>query len=290
MAVFRVEKTKDYTVMSNHHLRNTTLSMKAKGLMSLMLSLPDTWDYTLFGLSTISTDGLSSIRAAVNELEEAGYLKRRRLRNGKGQLTETEYTILESPEQPIYEKPTLDKPMLENPTQLNKDKAITEQSTTDLSSTQSNPIPPQAPPQTQDQDPDRKGTEAASMSAFDIYREIIHDNIEYAHLLENNKHDQDRISEIVDLMLEIVCTSRAVIRIASDDYPVELVKAKFLRLNTFHIEYVLECLRNNTTDIRNIKKYLLAVLFNAPSTMDSYYTSLVAHDMASGKLTGSGDK
>ena len=126
------------------------------------------------------------------------------------------------------------------------------------------------------------------MSAFDIYREIIHDNIEYAHLLENNRHDQDRISEIVDLMLETVCTSRHTIRIASDDYPAELVKAKFLKLNTFHIEYVLECLRNNTTEIRNIKKYLLAVLFNAPSTMDSYYTYLVAHDMASGKLMGGG--
>jgi len=170
--------------------------------------------------------------------------------------------------------------------QLNKEvKATTEKSITDLSSTESNPIPPQAP---QGQNPDRKGTETASMSAFDIYRDIIRDNIEYDHLLENHQYDHDRINEIVDLMLETICTSRVTIRIASDDYPAELVKAKFLKLNTFHIEYVLECLRNNTTDIRNIKKYLLAVLFNAPSTMDSYYTSLVAHDMASGKLTGRG--
>jgi len=126
MAVFRVDKTKDYTVMSNHHLRNSALSMKAKGLLSLMLSLPDNWDYTLYGLSTISTDGLSSIRAAVAELEQAGYLKRQRLRNEKGQLTETEYTILEQPEtpektasQPICEKPILGNPMLDFPI-LNK--------------------------------------------------------------------------------------------------------------------------------------------------------------------------
>jgi len=156
--------------------------------------------------------------------------------------------------------------------------------------TLSNPFPPQTPPthtQEQTQSPDRKRTETANnINAFNIYREIIYENIEYEHLQANYKYDRDRIDEIVDLMLETVCTSRQTIRIASDDYPAELVKAKFLKLNVSHIEYVLDCLKKNTTDIRNIKKYLLAVLFNAPSTMDSYYTSLVAHDMASGKLYG----
>ena len=127
------------------------------------------------------------------------------------------------------------------------------------------------------------------MSAFDVYREIIHDNIEYEYLIDQNKYDHDRINEIVDLMLETVCTARKTIRIASDDYPAELVKSKFLKLNSSHIEFVMDCLKKNTTEIRNIKKYMLAVLFNAPSTMDSYYTALVAHDMASGKLYGGGD-
>jgi len=311
MAVFRIEKTQNYTVMSNHHLRNPTLSLKAKGLLSQILSLPENWDYTLSGLSRINRESIDAIRTAVKELERAGYVTRSRERKDNGQLGGTEYVIHELPtesgstpgndpalpklDSPTQEKPTLDFPTqviptLENPTQLNKDKAIKEQSITDLSSTESNPIPPQTPPQqTKEQEQDRKGTEAAhSKNAFDIYREIIHDNIEYAHLLENNPHDQDRITEIVDLMLETVCTSRHIICIASDDYPAELVKAKFLKLNCFHIEYVLECLKNNTTDIRNIKKYLLAVLFNAPSTIDSYYTALVAHDMASGKLMGGG--
>jgi len=152
---------------------------------------------------------------------------------------------------------------------------------------------PQTPPiqlQGQNQNPDRIGTETASnTNTFDIYREIIQENIEYEHLQANNKYDRDRIDEIVDLMPETVCTSRKTIRIASDDYPAALVKSKFLKLNVMHVEYVLECLKNNTTEIRNIKKYLLAVLFNAPSTKDSYYTSLVAHDMASGKLFG-GDR
>lgn len=74
------------------------------------------------------------------------------------------------------------------------------------------------------------------------------------------------------------------IRIAGDDYPAELVKAKFMKLNSSHIEFVMDCMRENTSKIRNIKQYLRAVLFNAPSTIDNYYTALVAHDMASGKI------
>lgn len=85
-------------------------------------------------------------------------------------------------------------------------------------------------------------------------------------------------------MLETVCTARATVRIAGDDYPAELVKAKFLKLDSSHIEFVLDCMRENTTKIRNMKQYLRAVLFNAPSTIGNYYTSLVAHDMATGQI------
>lgn len=88
----------------------------------------------------------------------------------------------------------------------------------------------------------------------------------------------------MDAYLETVCTARKKIRIAGDDYPAELVKSKFMKLNSEHIRFVLDCMQENTTKIRNIKQYLKAVLFNAPSTIDSYYTSLVAHDMASGAL------
>ena len=96
--------------------------------------------------------------------------------------------------------------------------------------------------------------------------------------------EKDRIDEIVDLMLETVCTRRKTIRIAGDDYPAELVKAKFMKLSSEHIRFVLDCMRENTTKVRNIKQYLKAALFNAPSTIGNYYTSLVAHDMASGAL------
>lgn len=311
MAVFRVERNKGYTVMSNHHLRNKELTLKAKGLLSQMLSLPDNWDYTLAGLSCINRESIDAIRTAVWELEKAGYITRRQERDEKGKMGAIEYTIFEQPQtppplenpilenpttgNPILENPTTDNPTSENPTQIIKDIQKTdlpkkEKIITDVSNTHSIPIhslrfEKSLIPLPYDEDEpcrERKGTEAKTQSAVEIYREIIKDNIEYDILIQDPRMDKDRLDEIVDLMLETVCTARKTIRIAGDDYPAELVKSKFMKLNSSHIEFVLDCLRENTTKIRNIKQYLKAVLFNAPSTIDSYYTALVAHDMASG--------
>ena len=284
MAVFRVERNRGYTVMSNHHLRNRGLTLKAKGLLSQMLSLPDNWDYTLAGLSRINREKIDAIREAVRELEKAGYIVRSRERDEKGRLRGADYIIYEQPQPPV-----LDLPTLENPTQLNKDMSRTdlskkEKSNTDISNTHSIPIlSPYPSPFTEDAaEPERKGTEAKTQSAIEIYRDIIKDNIEYDILIQDPHMDKDRLDEIVDLILETVCTARKTLRIAGDDYPAELVKSKFLKLTSSHIEFVLDCMRENTTMIRNIKQYLRAVLFNAPSTIDSYYTALVAHDMAGG--------
>ena len=306
MAVFRVEKSKGYTVMSNHHLRNKELSLKAKGLLSQMLSLPEDWDYTLAGLSHINRESIDAIRTAVWELEKAGYITRRQGRDEKGKMAAIEYTIYEQPqppslENPILENPTTDKPVLENPTtenptsdnptQINKEEQRTdlpkkEKSNTDLSNTHSIPIlSPNPSPYAgaAATPPERKRTEAAQ-SAFEICEEIIKDNISYDVLVQDRQLDRERLDELVDLMLETVCTRRKTIRVAGDDYPAELVKAKFMKLDSEHIRFVLDCMRENTTKIRNIKQYLRAVLFNAPSTIGNYYTSLVAHDMASGAL------
>ena len=319
MAVFRVERNTGYTVMSNHHLRNKELTLKAKGLLSQMLSLPEDWDYTLAGLSHINREKIDAIREAVKELEKAGYIVRSRERDEKGRLRGADYVIYEQPqpkepeaatsseqpptsdlptlenptldnptlEKPTQEKPTLEKPTLENPTQLNKDISSKEQSITDLSSTHSIPFHSLNPlPYEQDEaatPPERKRTEAKTNSAIEIYREIIKDNIDYDILIQDPKMDKDRLDEIVEIMLETVCTARKTIRIAGDDYPAELVKSKFMKLNSSHVEFVLDCMRENTTKIRNIKQYLKAVLFNAPSTIDSYYTALVNHDLYGGE-------
>ena len=292
MAVFRVERNKGYTVMSNHHLRNKELSLKAKGLLSQMLSLPEDWDYTLKGLSLINREKIDAIREAIKELERAGYIVRSRERDEKGRLRGADYVIFEQPQPPTPDLPTLEKPTLENPTQLNKDIQRTdlpkkEKIITDEQSTHSIPIlsPNPSPCREAATPPERKGTEAAAQSAVDIYREIIKDNIDYHILKQDMKFDGDRLDEIVDLMLETVCTARKRVRIAGDDYPAELVKSKFMKLDGEHIRFVLDCMRENTTKIRNIKQYLKAALFNAPSTIGNYYTSLVAHDMASGALS-----
>ena len=299
MSVFRVEKNKGYTVMSNHHLRNHTLSLKAKGLLSQMLSLPDDWDYTLQGLAQINKESIDAIREAVRELERAGYIKRSRERDERGCLRGTVYTIYEQPHaeptpeeptqekpalnNPTLEKPMLEKPTLENPMQLNKDKLITEKQKKEGLNTDSIPIhSPNPLPLDEDEaaapPPERTGSRKET--AYQIYRDLILENIEYDTLTQNPRIDREQLDEIVDILLETVCTSRKSIRVAGDDYPAELVKAKFLKLDSHHIEFVMDCLRDNTTKVRNIKQYLRAMLFNAPSTINSYYASLVAHDMA----------
>ena len=311
MAVFRVERNTGYTVMSNHHLRNKELTLKAKGLLSQMLSLPEDWDYTLAGLSHINRESIDAIRTAVWELEKAGYITRRQGRDEKGKMTAIEYTIYEQPqppelEKPILENPTAGNPVLENPTtgnptsenpmQIIKEEQKTnlskkEKPNTDIQSTHSIPIHSPNPSPFEGAAGTNGSASAAGErkrkepnDAYRVYEEIIKDNICYDILKQDMPYDHDRIDEIIDLILETVCTKRRTIRIAGDDYPAELVKSKFMKLDSEHIRFVLDCMRENTTKIRNIKQYLRAALFNAPSTIGNYYTSLVAHDMASGAL------
>lgn len=262
--------------MANHHLRNKALSLKAKGLLSLMLSLPDDWDYTLKGLARICRDGVDSIAAAVTELEEAGYIVRKRVRDDKGRVRDMEYTILEHPKEdippklgfPVQENPVQDNPVQEKPEQEKRPQLSTKESNIQQSSTEES-IPILS---------NQMGTD--EMLKREQYREFLKKNIEYDILTENHCLDRERIDELLELMTDTVCTNRKTLRIAGDDYPAEVVKSRLLKLNSMHIEYVLECVAKNTTEVRNIKKYLLAALYNAPATIDSYYTSLVSHDMA----------
>lgn len=259
MAVFRIEKTRDYTVMSNHHLRNTALSLKAKGLLSLMLSLPEGWDYTTKGLARICKDGVDSICAGVRELEEQGYVIRERVRNANGQLGAIEYTILEQPRQPeperenpvqanpVLDDPVLGKPEQGNPAQLNTKESSNHGSITDLSITElSNPI--QSNPQPlMGQPPAGTGIGTDGMGAREVYREIILDNIEYEYLIQDDHIDREQLDEIAELIVDTVCSARKTIRIAGDDYPAEVVKSRFMKLDSSHVRYVMDCMRDNTT-------------------------------------------
>ena len=288
MAVFRIERNRDYTVMSNHHLRDTELSLKSKGLLSMMLSLPEEWNYTTRGLAAICKEGADCIGSALRELEQAGYIVRNRIRDSKGKIVDVEYIIYETPhkpqpqsappepERPDTENPDMDTPCPEMTAQLNKDREKKDGSKKDLENTDEiHPIPSYRPSQET-----RMGTDGTEVR--ERYRDILLENIDYDVLIQNPQIDQEQLNEIVEILVDTVCTSRKTIRIASDDFPADVVRSRFLKLTGSHIQYVLACMRENTTRIRNIKKYLLAALYNASVTMGSYYSALVQHDLAEG--------
>ena len=290
MAVFRIERTRDYTVMSNHHLRNHELSLKAKWLLSMMLSLPDDWNYTTRGLAKICKEGVDAIGGALRELEREGYIVRHQLRDAQGRISDTEYVIYEQPQpknpdtpqpdtaSPDTENPYMDKPDTEKPAELNIEKSNTEKSITYGSSTDSIPFRETAAARP----PERKGRDAMSVTEIENYRELILENIEYDCLKQRYPLYLDDLNEIVELLVETVCARRKTTRISGADFPHEIVRSRFLKLDSSHIEFVMDCLQKNTTQVRNMKQYLLAVLFNAPTTMNNHFTSLVNHDMHAG--------
>ena len=290
MAVFRIERTRDYTVMSNHHLRDKALSLKSKGLLSMMLSLPEDWNYTTRGLAKICKEGVDAIGGALRELEAAGYIVRHQMRDRQGRISDTEYVIYEQPQpkapdtpqpdtaSPDTENPYLDSPDTEKPAELNIEKSKTQKSNTQGASTDSIPFRETAAARP----PERKGRDAMSVEEMQEYRDLVLENIEYDHLCRQFPLYREDLDEIVELIVETVCARRKTTRIAGADFPHEVVRSRFLKLDSSHIEFVMECLHNNTTEVRNIKQYLLTVLFNAPTTMSNHYTAQVNHDMHAG--------
>lgn len=344
MSVMRVEKNSNYTVMANYHLRDKEISLKAKGLLSVMLSLPSEWDYTLAGLAFISKEGVDAIRTAVKELENAGYVVRTRRRNEAGQLLDTDYTIYEFPqnmkmtdditpenqpapitptcEKPILENPILDhptevpppqeKPIWENPTQLNTEEKKKKEKNTDTSNPYQSNIHPSIPepvqrslPALDDLLPSKRDEALDSFHSYqarssglteqqifaseattlpDMRRRLsfnelvrkIKSQIDYRDLMDGN--NKDEIENILSIMVEIMSTKCEYFTISGKQYPADLVHQRFSQINSSTVEYVLECLHKCGSDIRNIKQYLIAALFNAPATYDSYYSAAVRRD------------
>ena len=286
--VFRVSKNRDFTVIANSVFKDRRLSAKAKGILVEMLSLPENWDYTLKGLTTLFSDGIDSIRQGIKELEENGYIVRERKRDARGRLGGMEYVIYETPEKavenivensvpeqssPANAEPTEDFPVqevsIEDKAMLYKElnKSRTKESNTHVSN------------------PYQSITEEAApdVMGYDEARETVKENIEYEILSE--RYPVERLDEIVDIASEALCSKRSSFSLGKDTYPYELVKDRLLRLDGSHIEYILDCIDGNTTDIRNIKPYLLKTLINAPATMDSYYRTKVNHDLYGGDAT-----
>lgn len=293
MAVFRVEKTRNYTVMSNQHLRDKRLSLKAKGLLSLMLSLPEDWDYTTKGLARICKDGVDSICTTVRELEGTGYIVRKRERRADGTLGSIEYTILEQPREPEAPKrenpvqaentgdapkrafpeqvkPVLGKPEQENPVQLNIQEQSKEELNTDL--TKSFPSFLR----------ERKFAQEDELERRNSYRAQIMTNVDYNYLVGYTEVDRARLDELVGLMLDTVCSTKPTLRVAGEELPAEVVRSRLLKLTGAHLLYVLDRINENTTEVRHVKPYLLTALYNAPLTMDNHYALMVGHDLSGG--------
>ena len=286
MPVFRVSKNRDFTVIANSVFKDRRLS--AKGILVEMLSLPENWDYTLKGLTTLFSDGIDSIRQGIKELEENGYIVRERKRDARGRLGGMEYVIYETPEKavensvensapestaPVDDTPVKDFPVqdesAEDKAMLYKElnKSRTKESSTHVSN------------------PYQSITEASAsdVMGYDEARETVKENIEYEILSE--RYPVERLDEIVDIASEALCSKRSTFSLGKDTYPYALVKDRILRLDSSHIEYILDCIDGNTTDIHNIKPYMLKTLINAPATMDSYYRTRVNHDLYGGDTT-----
>ena len=269
----RNNRTRDFTVMGNIHLRDKNLSLKAVGLLSKMLSFNDSWQFSTRGLAAICKEGPDAILSTLKELEENGYIVRHRARDDKGRLVTTEFDIYESPQaglphegNPHRENPNVDNPDVDNPcgdksAQISTDQVITQERNTLSKNNQSINL---------------DGMDR--MDERNRYEEIIRQNLDYDILCQDPKFDNDRFREMIDIMLDAVCSTAPTIRINGEDMPQQVVKSRFLKLNSSHIQYVIEVINKNPSDIRNIKAYLLTALYNASLTIDNYYSALVNHD------------
>ena len=294
MAVFRVERTRDYTVMSNFHLKDMNLSLKAKGLLSMMLSLPETWNYTTRGLAAICKEGVDAIRSAIRELEAAGYIVRRLLRGDNGQIADTEYIIYEQPqdgtdtpsspddpqadgpdtslpytENPSTVEPSADTPRPEKPAQLNTNSSIKNQFNT-------YPIHPSV-------DGSADAGMGTGLCEGDILarREQLQAQIDYDYLVQ--WEDPKQVDELVELMLEAALTTDPAIGIGrGKKYPTALVRERFRQITSDHIVGVLASLQESRAKVRNPKAYLLAALFNAPTSANNQVAMQVSHDYPKG--------
>ena len=314
--VFRVEKNKNYTTISNHHLQDRNLSLKAKGLLTLILSLPPDWDMTLKGLVSLSGDGVDSVRSGIQELEKAGYLRRSRSRNNLGQLLCTEYTIYEhavtenvaseteiddnlniiySEESHIgksdVDKNTTEK--IENSQigfsnigkpyigKSNTIKYLNNKDTYNINnypyqSTYSSKLCKEPKENSIDE-----MEEAQSLyEERKAYEEIIKQNIAYDLLTEQKKISRDFLDLCIQVMVDAVTTNKPYIKIKGQDIPKEAVKSVLLKLDDENISYVDMCLSESKTAIKNMQSYILTALYCSKHGGDTYFNQLVKHDYA----------
>ena len=296
MPVFRVDKSRDFTVVANCVFKDRSLSAKAKGILVEMLSLPESWDYTLKGLTTLFSDGIDSIRQGINELEKHGYIVRERKRDAKGRLGGMEYVIYETPHivqeedqtsqsvenfapespEPTTEKPMQDSSAEEMPTvykeinKYNKNKSMTFE-------INKNSFLPEVSEDLEECAP-VENSGRKELSDTSRAREEIKKQIEYDVMVQRCQPSQ--LDELVEIMLEVRMNLSPTTRFSRDEvYPTVYVQDRYSRLNAEHIEQVLDGIRENTSKVMHTKAYLMKCLFNAPETLESKVIMDVNHDL-----------
>ena len=296
MPVFRVDKSRDFTVVANCVFKDRSLSAKAKGILVEMLSLPESWDYTLKGLTSLFSDGIDSIRQGINELEKHGYIVRERKRDARGRLGGMEYVIYETPHKPVEnsidsaypespepttEKPTQDSSAEEMPTvykeinKYNKNKSMTFE-------INKNSFLPEVPENLEVcapvEKPDCRPVGRKEILDTSRAREEIKQQIEYDVMVQRCQPSQ--LDELVEIMLEARMNLSPTTRFSRDEvYPTVYVQDRYSRLNAEHIEQVLDGIRENTSKVMHTKAYLMKCLFNAPETLESKVMMDVNHDL-----------
>ena len=305
--VFRVEKTRDYTIMSNHHLKNIRLSLKSKGLLTMMLSLPEDWDYTLRGLSRICREGIDAIRTSIKELVSEGYIECSRERNAKGQFISTIYMIHENPvlkksepenaarnepaltnpisdeptlenpilenpmlDNPMLDNPTLEKPMLENPTQLNTNTLKTKKLNTKAINN----------PSINHTRAETSGDEGW-IDRYECVKSEVREQIDYDTLSRSN--DKDFLDEIVNVMTEVLLFDTPSYKINGNDVPAELVKICYRQITFEGIETFLHNFNRTYRRIKNPRQYLISALYNTTTSTSSSLSNRFNCDVYGGR-------
>ncbi len=237
-----IYKNLDYSIMPNRHLWDINLSLKAKGLLSMILSVPEDGEYTIQGLAEYVQESEEELNNLIEELRTEGYL---------------DYvSILKSDDTYIISDGLF---------YGNNHKVSNKYKNVSFSRFQM-------------EEAERMCREREN------YKELIMKNICYENLCKEMPYKISNLNEIIELLLDTVCSSKHFIRISGENIPKEVVKSRFLKLDSEHIRYVLDCLSDNYSKVKNIRQYLLATLYNAPITISNYYSALVNHDMYGGSI------
>lgn len=296
MAKFKIEKTNNYTIISNNIFKNKLLSLKAKGLLCLMLSLPENWDYTVNGLTKLNKDGRDSIASTLKELEKNGYLKRNRIRNEHGCIIDIEYIIYEFPfskneqttnAQPTTENPELvsfqpSQPITENP-ELVPFQPITENPKLEIpvSDLPMTDLPQQS--NTKCINTKVNNVSNPSIITIDAMIDSIKNQIDYNTIISCDSSLKTKCDEIIDIIVETLLSNRKTYHLNNTDISEAFIKKRFQKLTSADIYYVINCLDSTTSNICNMRQYLFTALYNAPSTRAFYYAQKAQQNLAEGR-------